>query len=148
MKRIYLKEKTIQGLSTRTNNSNEFDPKTSKIGKLHHTFDTQVTVNYKEGARVYAIYYDFASDMHGDYTVLAGTDTVESTQTTLEEVHTVEGEYLCFKAKGEVPAIVFEAWQKVWDYFQDAKLEAQRAYTTDFEYYKSTDEIEIYISMK
>ena len=148
MQHVHLKAKTIQGLSVRTNNSNEFDPKTSKIGKLHHDFDADVTVDYKAGARVYAIYYDFASDMHGDYSVLAGADQVVAAKQLLEEVVIQEGDYLLFKGKGEVPGVIFETWQKVWDYFKEEKEEAKRAYTTDFEYYTGPDEIEIYISMK
>ena len=97
MQTVSLEKKTIYGLSTRTNNKDEFDPKKGKIGKLHHDFDANVTVNYQEGARVYALYYDFDSDMHGDYSVLAGTDAVSSSKVTLEEVVIPAGNYMVFK---------------------------------------------------
>jgi len=145
---INIKEKTIYGLSTRTNNSDEFTPDKGKIGKLHHDFDANVTVDYQNGARVYALYYDFASDMHGDYSVLAGADAVKHTAVDLESVTVPAGEYLVFRGRGTVPAVVFETWQKVWDYFKDAEKEALRAYDVDFEFYKGEEEIEIYISMK
>ncbi len=148
MQEVTLASKTIYGLSTRTKNSAEFDPKTAKIGALHQRFDANVTVNYKEGARVYAIYYDFESDSSGEYTILAGADTVASSRCDLEEVTIQAGKYLCFKGKGPVPKVIFETWQKVWDYFDDPEKEKMRAYTTDFEYYLNGEEIEIYISIR
>ena len=148
MQTVTLPTKTIYGISTRTNNTDEFDPKKGKIGKLHHDFDANVTVDYKNGARVYALYYDFASDMHGDYSVLAGADEIASSEVELQEVTIPAGKYMLFKGEGTVPAVVFETWQKVWSHFEDEKEEARRAYGVDFEVYKGPQEIEIYISMK
>ena len=148
MQTVSLEKKTIYGLSTRTNNRDEFDPKKGKIGKLHHDFDANVTVNYQEGARVYALYYDFDSDMHGDYSVLAGADAVSSSKITLEEVVIPAGNYMVFKGHGKVPTVVFETWQKVWSYFVDESEAARRAYTVDFEFYSGVEDIEIYISLK
>ncbi len=148
MQTVSLEEKTIYGLSTRTNNRDELNPKKGKIGKLHHNFDANVTVNYQEGARVYALYYDFASDMHGDYSVLAGADAVVSSKVDLEEVTIPAGTYMVFKGHGKVPAVVFETWQKVWSYFEDEREAARRAYSVDFEFYAGAEDIEIYISLK
>jgi len=148
MQTVSLEKKTIYGLSTRTNNRDEFDPKKGKIGKLHHDFDANITVNYQEGARVYALYYDFDSDMHGDYSVLAGTDAVVSSKVDLEEVVIPAGKYMVFKGHGKVPAVVFETWQKVWSYFEDESEAARRAYSVDFEFYSGAEDIEIYISLK
>ena len=145
---VTFEQKSIYGLSTRTNNRDEFDPKKGKIGKLHHDFDANVTVNYQEGARVYALYYDFDSDMHGDYSILAGADAVVSSKVDLEEVTIPAGTYMVFKGHGKVPAVVFETWQKVWSYFEDEREAARRAYSVDFEFYAGAEDIEIYISLK
>jgi hypothetical protein len=53
-----------------------------------------------------------------------------------------------FSAQGQVPQIVFETWGKVWSYFSSEDCTHTRAYVTDFEFYKSQDEIEIHIGIK
>ena len=107
---IHVNEKTIVGLSTRTNNQNEMNPKTGKIAPLVQAFDEAVSVNYRAGARVYSVYYDYESDASGDYSVLIGADAVESSSLVLSEVKIQAGNYLVFSAQGQVPQIVFETW--------------------------------------
>ena len=149
MKLIKLDKKQIKGISVRTTNSNEFNSETSKIGALYQTFDKKVPVDYKNGARVYGVYYNYDSDHSGEYSVLAGTDKTTLLPTEpLEQVTLMSGDYLVFEAKGEVPQVVIETWSKVWDYFSSEETQHQRAYTTDFEYYKNQKEIELYIAIK
>ena len=44
--------------------------------------------------------------------------------------------------------MVIDTWKKVWAYFSDINNKHRRAYTTDFEFYKNANEIEIYIAIK
>lgn len=149
MKFLQINEKLINGISIRTTNANEFNPETAKIGGLYQDFDKKVPVDYKNGARVYGVYYNYESDHSGQFSVMAGTDKLsESSKEPLEQVSLTKGDYLVFEAKGEVPQVVIETWGEIWDYFSNTDAEYQRAYTTDFEYYKSQDEIEIHISVK
>lgn len=149
MKIIQLDEKQITGISIRTTNACEMNPATSKIGGLHQQFDEKVSVDYKNGARVYGVYYHYESDYSGEFSVLAGTDQIGQTPIdNLESVTIANGTYLVFKAKGEVPQIVIQTWAKIWDYFSKEDTPYQRAYTTDFEFYKNQNEIEIYIAVK
>lgn len=149
MKYVHFPGEQIQGISVRTTNSNEVNPETAKIGGLYQRFDEQVPVDYKNGARVYGVYYNYDSDHSGEFSVLAGTDQItESLQVQLEQVSLVSGNYLVFDAKGEVPQVVIETWMKIWDYFTAEETQYQRAYTTDFELYKSQDEVAIYIAVK
>ena len=153
MKMIKMKEKQIQGISIRTTNAQEFNPETSKIGGLYQKFDQNVPVDYKNGARVYGIYYDYESDHSGEYSVLAGADTIsEPSKTPLEQVTLASGDYLVFEIKGfspeDVPQVVIDTWSKIWNYFDSKDAQHERAYTTDFEYYKSQNEIEIHIAIK
>ena len=47
-----------------------------------------------------------------------------------------------------MPQVVIETWSQIWDYFSNADTGYQRAFTTNFEIYKSPTEIEIYIAIK
>lgn len=145
MKVINLDKKIIHGIRIRTINTNEMNPKTAKIGALWQKFDKQVIVDYQSGEKVYGVYYDYESDANGEYSVLAGYDGEDE---NLEEVTIVSGKYLRFVASGEIPQVVIETWGKIWEYFSDETSEFKRAYKTDFEYYKSGNDIEIFISIR
>jgi predicted transcriptional regulator YdeE len=144
----HVNEKTIVGLSARTNNKNEMSQNTGKIAPLVQRFDESVSVNYRAGARVYSVYYDYESDASDDYSVLIGADSVEASAVELSEIKIQEGNYLVFSAQGQVPQIVFETWSEIWRYFSNDECMHTRAYVTDFEFYKSQDEIEIHIGIK
>jgi len=140
--------KTIKGISTRTNNANEMNPATAKIGSLHQEFDNNVSVDYQNGARVYGVYYDYETDASGEFSVLAGADKVKASKITLQEITLPAGDYLLFSGKGDMPQAVIDTWMKVWDYFsEDKQPKHKRAYTTDFEYYKNESEVDIYIAI-
>ncbi len=142
-------EKTIQGLSTRTDNATEMDANTGKIAALWQKFDAAVPVDYKNGERVFGVYYDYESDHTGKFTVLAGFDGASLPQNVnLEKITIPEGKYLVFIHKGEMPQIAIDAWTQVWNYFSNGKAEYQRLYTTDFEFYPNGNEIEVHIAVK
>lgn len=148
MKLVQVEAKTIFGLREVTNNENEMNPTKGKISSLVHRFDANIHVNYRAGARVYSVYSDYESDVSGNYSVLVGADAIESSRLELDSVNIQAGEYLMFAAQGPVPQIVIETWTKIWAYFAQTDCAYQRAYTTDFEFYKSQTEIEIYIAVK
>lgn len=134
MKLVTVEEKTISGISVRTRNANEFNPQTARIGALYQEFDKKVPVDYKSGARVYGVYYDYESDHNGEFSVLAGTDRLATSPgLALKQVMLTRGVYLMFEAKGQVPQVVIETWTKIWDYFADEASEYKRTYSTDFE---------------
>jgi predicted transcriptional regulator YdeE len=145
---VSITEKVISGLSARTNNKDEMSQETGKISRLVQRFDQATTVNYKDGARVYIVYYDYESDASGEYSLLVGADAVESATVALEQKTIQAGKYLVFFGQGQVPQVVFETWKKVWQYFSDENSEFKRAYTTDFEFYKDQNTIEIHIAIK
>ena len=151
MRAVNIDEKAIYGLSTRTTNANEMNPKTAKLGTLWQKFDKEVAVDYQNGERVYGVYYDYESDADGEFSVLAG---YEKSGKNLEEITLLGGKYLlfhsCAKTADENARIqaVIETWGKVWEYFSDENSEFKRVYKTDFEYYKNAQDIEIFISIK
>lgn len=150
MKTIEIEEKVIYGISVRTNNTNEMNPETAKIGKTWQKFDKEVPVDYQNGERVYGVYYHYESDAMGDFDVLAGCEKKDD---ALEKVVIKKGKYLVFEAKAKTAdddsriQAVIETWGAVWQYFSDENSEYKRAYNTNFEYYKSPTDIDIYISI-
>ena len=146
-----IEERIIYGISTRTKNSNEINPKTAKIGTIWQKFDTKVEVNYKDGERVYGIYYNYESDANGEFDVLAG---YEKSNEDLDRITIKKGKYLVFhktlKETDDNTRIqgIIETWGKIWEYFSNENSQYKRVYKTDFEHYKEKDEIEIYISIE
>lgn len=149
MEQVYLEEKRLLGLSVRTNNADEKEPDTAKIGDLHLSFAQQVKVNYANGSSLYGVYYDYESDYTGDFSVLVGTekDTVK-TSAPLEGVTIPTGDYLVFSKQGDMPQAVIDAWGEIWAYFSDPSCSHQRAYTVDFEHYTSDKKVDVYIAIK
>jgi predicted transcriptional regulator YdeE len=145
----FVSQKTINGLSIRTDNATEMDPNKGQIGALWQTFDETVPVDYQNGERVYGIYFDYESDHTGKFTVLAGFDGASfPSNSNLQTVTIPSANYLVFKHKGEMPQIAIDAWTEVWNYFSQNKLEHQRLYSTDFEFYPNGNEIEVHIAVK
>jgi len=145
-----VEEKMIYGVSTRTKNADEMNLKTAKIGALWQRFDSTIEVDYKGGERVYGVYYDYESDANGEFSVLTGYETSND---QLDRVKIEKGRYLVFDKRFEktddhtrVQAVI-ETWGQIWKYFSEEDSQYQRAYKSDFEYYRQIDEIEIYISI-
>ena len=148
MRVVELEEKQINGVSVKTTNADEMNPNTAKIGNLHQHFDTIACVDYKAGARVYGVYFDYESDASARFSVLAGADYISSSSEGLEQVTLVKGNYLIFEGHGEMPQAVIDTWLNVWEYFSGKNAEHERAFTTDFELYKSQNEVDVYIAIK
>jgi len=146
-----IEAKTIYGISTRTKNLNEMNPETAKIGAIWQKFDSTVEVSYKDGERVYGVYYNYESDANGEFNVMAGYAKVND---ELDMVKIEKGRYLVFNKVFEptdestrIQAII-ETWGKIWDFFSNENSQYKRIYKTDFEFYKNQNEIEIYISIE
>ena len=144
IKKVDVKTKTIYGLQTRTKNADEVNPDTSKIAPLWGKYYEEVVPKLKEGTSLYGVYYNYASDAHGMFDVLAGS---EISLEGFESVTLEEGRYLRFPAHGEMPQAIIDAWIQVWAYFEDPSIDERRAYETDFEHYISENEAHIYIGV-
>jgi predicted transcriptional regulator YdeE len=151
MKIVEIDEKTIYGISARTTNANEMNPKTARIAKTWQKFDSEVTVDYQGGERVYGVYYNYESDANGEFDVLAGC---EKENNTPGKITIQKGKYLVFESRAEqvddnarIQAVI-ETWGKVWEYFTNETSEYKRTYKTDFEYYKNQTDVDIYISVE
>ncbi|QYJ96469.1 GyrI-like domain-containing protein [Shewanella alkalitolerans] len=148
MKTINLAPKSLVGMSVRTNNGAESEAATQKIAPLWQAFMGQYGEQIFGKLPVYGVYYDYASDMDGDYSLMTAVEvgTIEHddklTPLTLEG-----GNYLCFSATGEMPQAVISLWQQIWAYFQRPDCPYRRQYLTDFECYAQPDSVDIFIGV-
>ena len=73
---LFLDEIVLIGTTVRTNNKNEMNPETSKIGKHFQTyFQNKVAENFKDRCSpntTYSNYTEYESDEHGEFTHFIG----------------------------------------------------------------------------
>ena len=137
----------IAGISVRTTNAAEFNPVTGKIPGLWGRFFSEGLFdklpNKVADSPVYGVYSNYESDYMGAFDVTAGVATTQpKSQLALQA-----GQYLVFSATGPMPQTVLQTWGVAWQYFQ-SHPNVQRSYATDFEVYRSTDEVEIHIGVQ
>lgn len=135
----------VAGLTVRTTNREESDPKTARIGALWGRFladpNLQKTPQRSDHAHNYGIYANYESDAHGAFDVTAGVAVAQSGTVQVEA-----GDYLVWSGSGEMPQAVIGAWQRIWQYFE-AHPEVRRRYLSDFEAYTSPTEVKIHIGV-
>ena len=137
-----LGELTLVGLTARTNNKNEMNPKISKIGTLAGSYwGNQVASNIKHRVNpgvTYAVYTEFESDEHGDYTYFIGetVSSIENQDLSQFKIITIpKSHYQKFTTPpGKMPDVVISAWQKIW-VMGENDFGGKRKYIADFEVY-------------
>jgi predicted transcriptional regulator YdeE len=150
----------LVGTSVRTNNKNEMNPETAKIGPHFHSY-TMNNLGEKIKHRIrpnvtYSVYTEYESNEHGEYTHFIGeaVDSLEGQDLSLFKTLTLPvSAYQKFTtASGPMPQIVVEAWQLIWQ-IKPSEFMAKRSYVADFEMYdeKSWDMknavVDIYIGI-
>ncbi|CAM3226108.1 GyrI-like domain-containing protein [Vibrio neptunius] len=139
----------LAGYAIRTTNADEMNPSTAKIGELWAKFYANAAPKLNEKSKVYGVYTNYESDFSGAFEVIACSDTLSPERLSDSvKVKIASGKYVTFTASGEMPQAVIDLWGEVWSYFSSENCLYQRAYTTDFEYYKSAHEVEIAIAVK
>lgn len=151
---VTLQEKTVAGISARTNNSS---PEMGKIiGGLWEKFysaDCYPAIQNKVGSSSFGIYTDYAVDESGDYTVLAAWEVsgADNLPNGVEVRKIPAGKYAEFSITGEMDtqkqlAEIGRLWQEIW------QLNLDRSFVCDFEEYRSADpkkaDVRIYIGLK
>lgn len=147
---MYLKEIeaiSLSGVAVRTSNQDEMTSSKAKIGDLWAQFYSQLGSQLIERSNVYGVYTQYESDFSGQYSVYAAADTIENNG-DLATITIEAGSYLVFSSQGEIPQSVIALWGNIWEYFSNIDSPYERAYTTDFEHYKSPTSVDIYISIK
>ncbi|HLB42321.1 MAG TPA: GyrI-like domain-containing protein [Gammaproteobacteria bacterium] len=142
MKKVKAKlgELTLVGLTTRTNNKNEMNPETSKIGALAgYYWGNQIAKNIKHRINpgvTYSVYTEFESDENSEYTYFIG-EVVDSTEdqdlSQFKLLSIPESNYQKFTTEpGKMPGVVISAWQKIWT-MKENDFGGRRKYIADFE---------------
>jgi len=150
----------LVGLHARTNTKSEMDPNTAKIGALAGQFWSQnignKIFNRVNPGTTFAVYTEYASDEHGDYTYFIGEEvsSFEQVPSILNKLTIPATQYCKFTTPtGKMPDVVIQAWQKIWSMSHDC-FGGKRAYQADFEVYdeRAIDPaktiLDIYIGIK
>lgn len=148
------------GLTARTNNKNEMNPQTSKIGELAGRFWSQNIAsqisNRKNPDVTLSIYTEYDSNEHGDYTYFIGEEvsSFDNVPSGLQKLIIPAAKYQKFTTpSGKMPDVVITAWQQIWEMSAN-DFGGERAYIADFEVYdqRASDpantSLDIYIGIK
>jgi predicted transcriptional regulator YdeE len=150
----------LVGLTARTNNKNEMNPQTSKIDKLagrywSNNIAAQISSRKNAGVTLSA-YTDYESNEHGDYTYFIGEEvnSFDNIPSEFQKLIIPASKYQKFTTlPGKMPAVVINAWQKIWG-MSPADMGGKRTYQTDFEIYDhrandpANTTLDIYIGIK
>jgi len=137
----------VSGLTARTTNHEENDPATARLGTLWDRFFGEETYrstpHRTHDARIFGVYSGYESDASGAFDVTVGVAVSDAAGGAA----TVEaGDYLIFTGQGEMPQMVIDTWQRIWQYF-DAHPTITRRYRSDFEAYDGPDKVAIHIGV-
>jgi predicted transcriptional regulator YdeE len=148
------------GLTVRTNNKNEINPNTSKIGELAGRFWSQNIANQipnrKNPGVTVSVYTEYDSNEHDDYTYFIGeeVDSFETVPPELQKLMIPAAKYQKFTTpSGRMPEVVINAWQQIWKMTSD-DFGGNRTYIADFEIYDQrainpvNASLDIYIGIK
>ena len=148
---------TVIGIEARTTNAKEATPE-GIIGKQWQKFFGEGVLDRipdRIDRKVYAVYSDFASDHHGEYSFLIGSKVKQGTAPPTDMVakRIRAGRYTVFTSeKGPFAKVVPSLWQKIFR-LEDAGT-LKRAYQTDFELYDQraqdpqNGQVDIYVGVK
>ena len=147
MKVTRIKKLMIAGISEVTNNETEMGEESGKIAALWgNYFEKDVykkTFDKSNSDFMYGVYSDYESDASGNYKVTVGVEVTKAKNAIVIE----DKKYLVFTKKGELPMVVVELWEEIWEHFEK-NSEYERVFEIDFEKYAKEDEIEIFVSIK
>ena len=147
MKVTRIKKLMISGISAVTNNESEMSEENGKIAQLWEDYFAndvyKKTFDKANSDFMYGVYSDYESDVTGNYKITVGVEVTKAKNAIVIE----DKKYLVFTKKGELPMVVVELWEEIWDYFEK-NSDYERSFEVDFEKYAKEDEIEIYVSIK
>ncbi|PCC10379.1 GyrI-like domain-containing protein [Pseudoalteromonas sp. JB197] len=139
---------TLTGLKVRTCNADEMNSGTAKITELWQKFGDKHGQQLTKNTKTYGVYTNYESDVTGEFDVIACCDDLSIGDQKSVKVTTEAGSYLVFNGTGEMPDAVIDLWGEIWQYFSSDDCRFIRTYSSDYEYYKSADEVEIAIAVK
>lgn len=149
---VELAEKTVVGITARTNNSS---PEMSAvISGLWKRFFEEAYGKISDKANPYTlgIYTDYSSDEKGDYTLMCACEVTSENGNEMFEVKKIPaGKYAEFEIVGDMDTEaqfkeIDRLWRELWG------MDLERSFVYDFEEYRSADpnraDVHIYIGLK
>ena len=130
----------LLGITGRTNNQNEMDPHKAIIGTMmQHYWSNNLANDFCHRLNpgvTYAVYTNYASDEHGEYTYFLGEVVGAFDNQKLDQFQTLTiaaSNYQLFTPQPDVmPGVIIHTWQAIWAM---SELKDQRSYQADFEVY-------------
>jgi predicted transcriptional regulator YdeE len=132
----------VIGPQVRTSYSLEQDRATAKIpGLWKRFFEERLEEripNRTHPGNLFGVYTNYESDHTGKYSLIVSAEvsSLDRVPEGMMGLTIPGGKYLVFPASGPMPDAIIQSWQNVWRYFSQS-LKYRRAYTTDFESYRS-----------
>lgn len=131
----------LVGLSVRTNNKDEMNPKTAKIASVWRDFyelnvAEKIPDRTNKGVLI-SVYTEYMTDENGPYTYFLGEEvnSFEDAPIELDRMVIEDATYQRFTTStGPMPKIVIDAWMRIWN-MSPADFGGTRAYVADFEVY-------------
>ena len=155
-----LEEIRLVGITIRTNNANEMNPETGKIGPTVQKYFkhglAEKIINRKNPGTTFCVYTNYESDVTGEYTYFVGEEVTAfgSMAEGLETLTIPTQNYAKFTNEpGPMPSVCIGMWQNIWA-MKSSDLGGDRAYIADFEVYdnrsidKNNTILDIYIGIK
>lgn len=146
------------GLTARTSNEIELEPRTARIPLIWRQFyedavPARLSANALNGP-VVGVYSNYENGVRGQYSVTAAVQIQKRDMAAngLDQVSVSSGEYVRFQAYGMGPEAVQSAWAEVWDFFKQEQhalaRNYERAFTADFERYGDPEAMSIFVAVK
>lgn len=148
---IELEPFQIKGEVIKINNPNEASQQI-----MQHWNNFWKHHNFKElKSMPKAIYFNYEGNQNDPYSFLVGLSSEENTELENEETlnkvenknevsHTItipKQKYVIIEKTGEMPQVVFEAWQEVWN------SNINRSFNFDIEEYPNPNTVKLYIGL-
>jgi predicted transcriptional regulator YdeE len=108
MKATRIEPFAVNGPSVRTTNARE----AGDSGKIPSFWARFHASRSTPAETAYGVYSAYESDASGDFTVTAGTKSMDGSGVPVKP-----GTYLAFPAEGAMPAAIINAWKSVWESF-------------------------------
>ena len=149
MEIVTLPERRFAGISLRTRNGADPDNPEDTIGALWGRFWNEVAPSFQKETCC-GVYTDYESDQNGMYRISATVELepAEEVPDGLEVVSVPAGRYMVFRETGQMPDIVMDTWQRIWDHFEEPEQTMKRTFVGDVEVYPSDTEVVVYIGIQ
>ncbi len=158
--KVSLSEIKLVGVTARTNNADEMNPKCAKIKPTMEKYFGQnlfSKIKHRKNPGItFCVYTDYESDFTGDYTYFIGEEVMrfDIIGEDFKNLTIPAQRYAKLtNSPGPMPKVVIEMWQDIWN-MQPSDLGGLRSYIGDFEVYdeRSHDPqnaiVDIYVGLK